>query len=75
MKFPHGISLVAGLIALGGSAVASEKEGEIKTNAKGEQVICRTIKMTGTRMAKKVCRTAEEWKMVVDTSDTSIVRR
>jgi hypothetical protein len=60
------IVLAATAVAVAGPALA--KDGEIKTNRNGEQVICRQIKMTGSRMSKKVCRTAEQWKLVLDDS-------
>lgn len=63
------IVLAASALAIAGPALA--KDGEIKTNRNGEQVICRQIKMTGSRMSKKVCRTAEQWKLVLDSSATA----
>lgn len=69
------VRIVSALIlvapALSMTTVASAKEGEVRTNSKGEKVICRSVQSTGSRMSKKVCRTAEEWKLMLEGSTTA----
>jgi hypothetical protein len=60
-------------IAIAGTA--SAKDGEVRTNSKGEQVICRKVQSTGSRMSKKVCRTTEEWKMMLDGAGTASIKK
>jgi hypothetical protein len=65
--------LTVATLAIAGPAFA--KDGEVRTNSKGEQVICRKVQSTGSRMSKKVCRTPEEWKMMLDGSNTASIRK
>jgi hypothetical protein len=54
----------AGLAALV-SACATPPEGsQVASNvsADGEQLVCRSMKVTGTRFAERECKTAEAWK-------------
>ncbi len=42
-------------------SLATAKEAA-KVNAKGEKLICRSVEITGSRMPKRICQTAAEWK-------------
>jgi hypothetical protein len=37
-----------------------------ETSSSGEKLICRDVELTGSRLPKKVCRTYEQWKSVID---------
>lgn len=64
-------ALTATLVAMGTAGAAPAKEPEVQTNAKGEQLICRKISLTGSRMPRKVCKTLEQWKLSGDTEPRS----
>lgn len=62
------VAAAAGLAALV-SACATPPEGsQVASNvgADGEPLVCRSMKVTGTRFAEKQCKTAEAWKQYDD---------
>ena len=61
--------LAAASLAVLVSACATPPQGAqvaANTGADGEPLVCRSMKVTGTRFAEKECKTAEAWKQYDD---------
>lgn len=66
MKFISFAALAVALVA-GSPALAAAEKSESVDQAKAEKVektVCKRLATSGTRMAKRVCLTAGQWKKV-----------
>ena len=60
-----GASIAILLTAANPAAVASNGPDADRADQK---VVCRTVKLTGTRFAKRYCKTSSEWRVIEEKS-------
>ena len=58
----------SGSIALNDAPQAEEKASEVKSNKNNKEMDCRKIRVTSSRIKKRVCLTKQDWKRLEETS-------